>query len=78
MVIRKLVVMSDFYGDCDIVKDIKNYYLGKVDVIFYNGDFEFFSLDFIWEGIYVVIGNCDYDLGYLEVLVIKIDNIVIV
>ncbi|HHV5985841.1 TPA: YfcE family phosphodiesterase, partial [Streptococcus agalactiae] len=40
MAIRKLVVMSDSHGDRDIVKDIKNHYLGKVDAIFHNGDSE--------------------------------------
>ncbi|HFZ6664324.1 TPA: YfcE family phosphodiesterase, partial [Streptococcus agalactiae] len=49
MAIRKLVVMSDSHGDRDIVKDIKNHYLGKVDVIFHNGDSELPSSDPIWE-----------------------------
>lgn len=78
MAIRKLVVMSDSHGDRDIVKDIKNHYLGKVDAIFHNGDSELPSSDPIWEGVYVVTGNCDYDSGYPEVLVTKIDNTVIV
>ena len=45
MAIRKLVVMSDSHGDRDIVKDIKNHYLGKVDAIFHNGDSELPSSD---------------------------------
>lgn len=56
--------MSDSHGDCEIVEEIKQKYLGKVDAIYHNGDSELASDDPIWEGIHVVSGNCDFDNGY--------------
>lgn len=64
MATRTLIVMSDSHGDREIVKEIKGRYQGKVDAIFHNGDSELSSKDDIWDGIYVVAGNCDYDSGY--------------
>ena len=68
---QTIIVMSDSHGDRDIVADIKKRYQGKVDAIFHNGDSELESSDPIWKGIYVVRGNCDYDSGYPERLVIS-------
>ncbi|WP_306345025.1 metallophosphoesterase [Streptococcus sciuri] len=73
----QFVVMSDSHGDYEIVKDIKERYQGKVDAIFHNGDSELKSSDPIWNGIYVVRGNCDYDDGYSESNVVKIDDVTI-
>ena len=57
---RTLIIMSDSHGDQQIVQEIKNRYLGKVDAIFHNGDSELSVNDPIWEGIHVVCGNCDF------------------
>lgn len=73
----QFVVMSDSHGDYDIVKDIKDRYQGKVDAIFHNGDSELKSSDPIWDGIYVVRGNCDYDDGYPENNVVELNGITI-
>ncbi len=64
--------MSDSHGDREIVSKIKNKYLGKVHAIFHNGDSELNSSDPIWQDIYVVAGNCDYDNGYKSQLVTKL------
>ena len=71
------VVMSDPHGDYDIVKDINDRYQGKVDAIFHNGDSELKSSDPVWDGIYVVRGNCDYDDGYPENNVVELNGITI-
>ena len=73
----QFVVMSDSHGDYDIVKDIKERYQGKVDAIFHNGDSELKSSDPVWDGIYVVRGNCDYDDGYPENNVVELNGITI-
>ena len=33
------------------------------------------SSDSVWEGIHVVRGNCDYDSGYPERLVVKLGDV---
>ena len=73
----QFVVMSDSHGDYDIVKDIKDRYQGKVDAIFHNGDSELKSSDPVWDGLYVVRGNCDYDDGYPENNVVELNGITI-
>ncbi|MBM7635618.1 metallophosphoesterase [Streptococcus saliviloxodontae] len=72
-----LIVMSDSHGDREIVEEIKNHYLGKVDAIFHNGDSELPSSDPVWEGIHVVAGNCDYDAGYPNTLITRFPNVTI-
>ena len=73
---QTIIVMSDSHGERDIVVDIKNRYQGKVDAIFHNGDSELESSDPVWEGIHVVRGNCDYDSGYPERLVVKLGDVI--
>lgn len=73
----QFVVMSDSHGDYDIVKAIKDRYQGKVDAIFHNGDSELKSSDPVWDGIYVVRGNCDYDDGYPENNVVELNGVTI-
>lgn len=63
-----LIVMSDSHGNQTIVQQIKDYYQGRVDAIFHNGDSELPSHLPLWEGIQVVRGNCDGE-GYPERLV---------
>ena len=74
---QTIIVMSDSHGERDIVVDIKKRYQGKVDAIFHNGDSELESSDSVWEGIHVVRGNCDYDSGYPERLVVKLGDVIL-
>lgn len=71
-----LIIMSDSHGDRQIVKEIKDRYLGKVDAIFHNGDSELPVSDPIWEGIQVVRGNCDFG-EYPDSLVTELPNLTI-
>ena len=61
--------MSDSHGNRDIVQELKDYYRGKVDAIFHNGDSELSSSDPIWQGIEVVEGNCVY--GHLHAAAVE-------
>lgn len=72
---KTILVMSDSHGDRQIVEEIKYHYLGKVDAIFHNGDSELDSQDSLWEGIYVVNGNCDYRGGYPDTLVTELGGL---
>ena len=71
---QTIIVMSDSHGDRAIVEEIRNYYIGKVDAIFHNGDSELPSDDEVWQGIQVVAGNMDFYDGYPERLVTAIQN----
>ncbi|MFS1663050.1 metallophosphoesterase [Streptococcus sp. zg-JUN1979] len=73
----QFVVMSDSHEDRDVVKAIKDHYQGDVDAIFHNGDSELSSTDTVWDGIYVVRGNCDYDDGYPDSNVVKLGDVTI-
>ncbi|MGT2935103.1 metallophosphoesterase [Streptococcus castoreus] len=77
MASKTIIVMSDSHGDRDIVQAIKDKYFDQVDAIFHNGDSELKSSDPVWDGIYVVGGNCDYDTGYQDRLVTKYDSFTI-
>lgn len=77
MVKQKLIVMSDSHGDREVIKNIKKHYENQVTGIFHNGDSELPSSDTIWDNIYVVRGNCDFDAGYPDTLVTKLPNLTI-
>lgn len=72
---KTILVMSDSHGDRQIVEDIKKHYHGQVDAIFHNGDSELDPHDSLWQGIYVVNGNCDYLGGYPEKLVTDLGDV---
>ncbi|WP_238141211.1 metallophosphoesterase family protein, partial [Streptococcus suis] len=74
---KTILVMSDSHGDRQIVEEIKNHYLGKVDAIFHNGDSELDSQDSLWDGIQVVNGNCDYFGGYPDQLITRLGDVTI-
>lgn len=74
---QTLLVMSDSHGDRMIVEEVKRRYLGKVDAIFHNGDSELEANDPLWEGIYVVGGNCDYDSAYKDQLVVQLGDVTV-
>ncbi|MBM9832600.1 metallophosphoesterase family protein, partial [Enterococcus faecalis] len=58
--VTRIIIMSDSHGDRRIVEEIKDRYHGQVAAIFHNGDSELEAGDSLWEGIYVVKGNCDW------------------
>ncbi|WP_159547799.1 metallophosphoesterase [Streptococcus halichoeri] len=64
MASKTIIVMSDSHGDRAVVEDIKAKYINQVDAIFHNGDSELLACDPLWQGIFVVAGNCDYDSDY--------------
>lgn len=74
---KTILVMSDSHGDRQIVEEIKNHYLGKIDAIFHNGDSELDSQDSLWDGIQVVNGNCDYFGGYPDQLITQLGDMTI-
>lgn len=72
----KLIIMSDSHGNHQIVQEIKDRYQGQVDAIFHNGDSELPASDPVWDGIYVVGGNCDYG-DYPDELVVHLPGLTI-
>ncbi|MDG3142922.1 metallophosphoesterase [Streptococcus suis] len=72
---QTLIIMSDSHGDKAVVENIKEYYQGKVDAIFHNGDSELPASDPVWQGISVVKGNCDYDSAYAEDNLVSLPNL---
>lgn len=74
---KTILVMSDSHGNRDVVADLKEYYQGKVDAIFHNGDSELDSNDPIWQGVQVVCGNCDYYGGYPDSLLTQVGDTLI-
>lgn len=57
---KKILVMSDSHGDREIVKDIRDRYKDKVDLLFHNGDSELSAADELWQNFFVVGGNVDF------------------
>lgn len=74
--VKTIIAMSDNHGDRAIVEAIRDRYLGKVDAIFHNGDSELEVTDSLWEGVYVVKGNCDWS-PYSDRQVINLDGLTI-
>lgn len=71
---KTIIVMSDSHGDREIVAEVKSRYQGQVDAIFHNGDSELSATDSLWEGIWVVRGNCDDDSGYPETQLVQLGD----
>ncbi|MDR0690752.1 MAG: metallophosphoesterase [Streptococcaceae bacterium] len=57
---KKILVISDSHGDCEIVKDIRDRYKNKVDLLFHNGDSELSNDEKFWQSFFVVGGNNDF------------------
>ncbi len=74
---QTFLVMSDSHGDRAIVEEVKERYKDKVDAIFHNGDSELEASDSLWDGIYVVGGNCDYDSDYKDQLVVQLGDVTV-
>jgi len=60
----KYLVVSDNHGDRQILVDLFNRYRDQVDVMIHCGDSELPANDEVWQGVYTVTGNCDYDREY--------------
>lgn len=72
--VKRLIIMSDSHGDRQIVEEVKARYQGQVDAIFHNGDSELPADDPVWQGVHVVLGNCDWH-AYPERSVISLDGL---
>ena len=69
-----IIVMSDSHGESKIVQEIKTMYQDQASAIIHCGDSELDATDSIWEGITVVKGNCDFDDGFPETIVLTADQ----
>ncbi|MEG0079133.1 metallophosphoesterase [Enterococcus sp.] len=67
----KYLVVSDNHGDREILVDILNRRQNEVDYFFHCGDSELASNDTLFQSYNVVGGNCDFDPGFKNRLVIK-------
>lgn len=68
------VVMSDSHYDREVVEQIKKHYEKTASAIFHCGDSELASSDEVWSGITVVAGNCDFDPGYKEDQLVRVEG----
>lgn len=57
----KCLVVSDSHGDRDVLVRLKEAYRGQVDAFFHCGDSELPHDDALFEDMYVVQGNMDFD-----------------
>lgn len=67
----KYLVVSDNHGDRQILVDIKNQNMGKVDYFLHCGDSELDPNDELWQTYLSVKGNCDYYPEYPESRIVK-------
>lgn len=65
----KLLIVSDSHGNKQILNDLVSKYTDKVDAFVHCGDSELSSKDLIWEMVETVRGNCDYDIGYKDLVI---------
>ncbi|AYW44959.1 metallophosphoesterase [Tetragenococcus koreensis] len=70
----KYLVVSDSHGDRQVLVDLFNHYKGKVDYIFHCGDSELPADDPVWDGVYVVTGNTDFDSRYKKAQVVDTEE----
>jgi putative phosphoesterase len=73
---KKILVISDSHGDREILKDIRDCYKNKVDLLFHNGDSELSANDELWQDFIVVGGNVDL-AGFKEEQLIIFDKDII-
>ena len=76
MASQTFLIMSDSHGDRAIVQSLKERYQGHVTAIFHNGDSELPADDPLWQGIFVVKGNCDTG-NYPETQVHRLGDVTI-
>ncbi len=67
----KYLVVSDNHGKRAVLENLFAHYKDEVDYMIHCGDSEFDADDPLWQGVFVVTGNCDYDNNYHQNLVIE-------
>lgn len=67
----KYLVVSDSHGDRQILEEISRQFQNKVDLFIHCGDSELPANDPLFETFQVVGGNCDFDAGYKERLILQ-------
>lgn len=70
----KLLVVSDSHGDRNVLKDLRNKYFSKVDMMIHCGDSELASDDSALQDFAVVAGNCDMDSSFPKELILEVDG----
>ena len=70
----KCLVVSDSHGDRDILVQLLESYTGQVDAFFHCGDSELASDDAVFDDMYVVQGNMDYDRDLPESVSVKVED----
>ncbi len=66
----KYLVVSDSHGDRQILEEIAAHFRETVDLFIHCGDSELPADDKLFEMFQVVGGNCDFDAGYKERLLL--------
>ncbi|MCP9312627.1 metallophosphoesterase [Liquorilactobacillus satsumensis] len=64
----RFLVVSDSHGDREILEKLRAKYQGKVDGMFHCGDSELAPDDELFTDFQVVMGNCDYDPRFKELI----------
>lgn len=67
----KYLVVSDNHGKRAVLENLFAHYKDEVDYMIHCGDSEFDADDPLWQGVFVVTGNCDYDNNYHQNVVIE-------
>lgn len=75
---KKILVVSDSHGRKDILNELAERYLNKVDRFVHCGDSELSSTDLIWEIMTTVRGNCDYDYGLKDTFLFDMGDLTMV
>ncbi|KRM23560.1 YfcE family phosphodiesterase [Schleiferilactobacillus harbinensis] len=73
----KALVVSDTHGDHNILETILAQFETTVDAFFYCGDSELTADDPIWQKMYAVRGNMDFDAGFPMARVEKVKGITV-
>ncbi|MCI1891251.1 YfcE family phosphodiesterase [Schleiferilactobacillus perolens] len=60
----RTLVVSDTHGDRAILETIYQQFQNEVDAFFYCGDSELAASDSIWQVMYAVRGNMDFDADF--------------
>lgn len=69
------LIVSDIHGDRDILETILATRGDDAEVIFYNGDSELSADDPIFDGVFTVAGNMDFDAGFAKENVVRAEDV---
>ncbi len=67
----KIVVMSDSHGDIETVKTVSSI---SADAYFHCGDSELLAGNPLWDNIYKVRGNCDFDINFPKEVIVSVGD----